>query len=298
MANSNNDASKNAKTLPVGRSNFLSGPMEANLDIRKACNVLKRTALLSSACALTGSNPSEMTEFVERISNDILQRLGFSSNDQHRMGVLLSMISEPVSLVVAESALLGATTDEILAAGANFVKNMVELAQSKVTNKIITEHYPNDLTGAIALRMTSATSMTQLAVETAHFCFYQQPEKIIKEASQHVTRAAYDAAIFIAGENATSNSRTVLAQSLMQSGGKIYAACFRSIAAGVLDSLNMMNAEEKDIAALKMKNCKPGDVLKDVTKMFHDLFDACINEYIEAPEPFLKKSEVKNTNRP
>lgn len=265
------------------QTNFLTAAEDADFDIRRACNTLKRMTSVAAACVLTGANPTTLATQVEEIAIEILKKLGFNMDDHKQMGALLGMVCEPVATVVAEAALAGASELELMTKATLVVTSMTELARSKSAAKLITERYPNDIAIATALRMSAASSVTAVAIEIAGFDFCVGEARCIKEASKHIVNAAFGAADFLAEGEASQGARSMLTQSLMQSAGKLYSACYRSISNKLRDDLESMPDAEQAAAVDLMSKKTVAEALAPVAQKFHEMFDACINEYAEVP---------------
>lgn len=266
------------------RASFLSGSEDADFDIRKACNTLKRMTAVATACTLTGADPQEMAARVEEIAVEVLRNLGFSTDNLSQMGALLGMVCEPISLVVAEAALVGATADELRESAHRIVAAMTGLARSKGATKLIVERYPLEITTATALRMSAAAAITPVALEVGVFDFCIGEPRCIKEASRVIMDAAFEAADFLAAEESSSQARAMLTQSLLHSAGKMYATCYRIEANVTQDALEAMTDGEQAAALELLAHQKPVNALQAASNRFHTLFDSCINVYADMPE--------------
>lgn len=281
-------------------SNFLSDVSQSTFDLRAACNVLKRTSMLSTASILTGADTRVMEGHVERLSIEVLSKLGFSTQDHQRMGSLLAMITEPISMVVAEAALAGATSEQILSTGTGLVQTIVNLANSRISSKIINEYYPSDIDAATSIRMTSAMAICNLANEVEYFDFGLGSEKCIKEGAAHITKSAYEAAEYLIDKSATSSSRKMMIQSLLNSAGKLYATCYRSVSGNFQSSLLNLTEQERSEQLLLISKMPASKVMGEVNKRFHTLFDASINSCAEmaiVPEIATNKSNHEPENK-
>ena len=278
------------KDKDAERAYFLSGSEDADFNIRKACASMKRMSSIATACVLSGAEPKHLADRVEYISIEILKKLGFPTEDKRQIGALLAMVAEPVSIVVAECEVSGAPEDEVIRSTSIIVSSMIEIARSKLASNIIIERYPADMGASTALRMSISSAITPVSVEAVDFDFCIGEGKCIKEASGQIIRAAFEAADFLAEEEASLSGKLSLTQSLLQAAGKIYAACFRKVATETRFLLEQMSDEEQAVKVGIMENTPAHEALRSVTERFHNLFDACVNQYVEVPEVEIKST--------
>lgn len=277
------------KTRGMKHVNFLSKSEDADFDIRRACNLLKKTSAVLSACIITKASPATLMTQIEQMSISILEKLGFNVDDKAMTGALLAMVSEPVSLVLYEATMSGATNEFMLANAGRVIAAMTEFARSKIAAKLIDERYPNDIHVTTALRMSMAKALTPVMVEVSRFDFFQGESSCIKEASKVISKSAFEAADFIADKDASVSGQAMLTQTLLHSAGMLYSSCYKESAVIVKSSLMKLEVADRVLETERMSALPPHEVFKAITHKFHEMFDECINATMEIdmPTPFM-----------
>lgn len=234
------------------RKDIISGVVDASVDVRKACNAIKRMASLGSASMVSGLDPKEAVEASQRMAYTVLQSIGFNVADEARVESVMPMMIEATSAVLADAARRAPGgkfgLKELTEASALGVAALSEIARSRVVAKMIEADWPADIDGVTALRLAAASAMALVAVEVAEFDFMHTSTECIKEAGKVVVKVATEASAAIAPAKSSAAARLTLTQSLINSAAKLYAASWRAVAAeqaGHLDSLPeaALNAE-------------------------------------------------------
>lgn len=275
---------------------LMSASVDANKDIRIICNGIKKTTALAAACVLTNIDAETICKQTDDISNKIIGKLGLSSSDTKSQESLLAIISEPVSLTLRDAALMGATSQEICAMGDKLVETMTSLARSKTVSQQISTRYASDIHSAIALRMTASAALAGVASEISEFDFFIGATNCMKEASKDITQMAFESADFLNLENSSVATRVMLTQSMITSAGKLYSACYRSVADKVRSEIESLPLDQALIKKAEMNKIKPKEALNDVTEKFTMLFELCVNGEFNLPQ-YLKTPDFTDSKK-
>lgn len=228
------------------RLDIVSGYTTARMDVRKACNGIKRFAALGSAAILTGWSSDKAIQAAEKVAYDVLRGVGFDPEDPERSNAVLSLMLEASSVVLADAASRAqyfnqgeAGIERYSASGAAM---LTAVAKSRMVARLVEPAYPADMDATVALRVAAAAASAQIAVEVAEFDYVHTPAECIKEASKVMVKAAMDAADEIVPPKASREARLQLTQTLMGACAKVYAAVWRACA---LDEASRLDAMEE-----------------------------------------------------
>ena len=260
------------------RTRVLSGVAEATIDVRKACNGIKRMSSLGAASMVMGMDPKRTVAAAEAMAFDVLKSIGFDVSDETRLEAVLPMMMEATALVIADAAYHadkeGLTQEPLLNASKFGVGVLSEIAKSRVVAKMVEPSYPGDMDAVVALRLTAASAMAQVAVEIAEFDFAHTPADCIKECGKVVVKAAMDAASKLAPSQASPGTRLMLSQSLIQSASKVYAASWRAIAEMEAARLDSLNDDARNASLDAMEATPLTTLLAPVNQRFASAFGA------------------------
>jgi hypothetical protein len=254
------------------RTRMLSGVAEASADVRKACNGIKRMASLGAASMVTGMDAKRIVGAAEKMAHDVLVSIGFDVSDQQRLEHVLPMMMEATAVVLADAAWhvdeaqMGA---EALTRATKFgVSVLSEVAKSRAVAKMVEPAYPADMDSVVALRLSAAAAMAQVAVEVADFDFAHSATDCIKEAGKVVVKAAMESSAKLAPAQASPAARLMLSQSLIQSASKVYAAAWRVTAANEAQRLDGMSEEARESSLDAMAKASMASLLAPVNARF------------------------------
>jgi hypothetical protein len=260
----------------------------AALDVRKACNVIKRTSNVYAAAIVSGIDPSATMQTMESMSLQILENIGFDTNDPERIKAVLPMMVEAVSTYVGAlvSSMSPAIADkisqkemnEMIRSGIGIIS---DVAKSRVLSNMIEPVWMPDVNAIAALRMTSSAAMANVAVEFLTFDFGHTPAECMKEASKFVVKAATDACNLMAPKETPSSSRLTLSQSLLSSAAKIYAASWRAEGKYLMATIDAMPYDEAEMTLDRMQSASLKDLLKPVNSRFNEVFGSVVRASFE-----------------
>ena len=262
------------------RADIVSGVVDAAIDVRRACNAIKRTAALSSATMVSGLNAHDAIEASHRMAMSVLRAIGFSTDDESRVESVMPMLLEATSLVLADAArhapggVFGAK--ELASAEALGVSALSEIAKSRVVAKMVEPSWPADIDATTALRLSAASAMAQVAVEVANFDYMHPAADCIREAGKVVVKAAMEASAAMAPARTSAAARLTLAQSLVNSAAKLYAAAWRSVAAEKTADLDALSQAALDARLDVMEKEPLATLLEPVNKRFSAAYSAVV----------------------
>lgn len=270
------DSAAGAPTPP--RLRMLSGVAEASVDVRKACNGIKRMAAIGAASMMTRLDAKQVAGAAERMALDTLVAIGFDVSDEKRLEHVLPMMMEATSIVIADAAWHisdKANAAEELGQATKFgAKLLSDVARSRAVAKMVEPAYPGDMDSIVALRLTAASAMAQVVVEIADFDFAHPAADCVKEAGKVLVKAATEAAAKLAPEQASPASRLMLTQSLIQSAAKVYSASWRAVSGAEMGRLDAMTEAAREAALVDMEKAGLSTLLAPVNKRFAVAFGA------------------------
>lgn len=283
------------------RTRMLSGVADATVDVRKACNGIKRTAALGAAAMVMGMDPRKVAAASESMAFDVLKSIGFDVANEDRLASVMPMMLEATATVLADAAYhaeQGNLSPDALVQAAKFgVGVLGEVARSRAVSKMVEPGYPSDMDSIVALRLTAASAMAHVAIEIADFDFAHTPAECIREAGKAVVKAAMDATAKIAPVQASAGSRLMLTQSLIQSGSKVYAAAWRVTAQGEACRLDTLPESAREESLLSMESASLPQLLEGVNKRFSHAFSAITETAIEIFDERPTSTPATNVNR-
>jgi hypothetical protein len=257
---------------------MLSGVVEASVDVRKACNGIKRTAALGAAALVCGLKPDEAANAAEQMAMAVLEGIGFDVRDEVRVAAVLPMMLDATTAVIAHAAYhakdAGLGAGELAKAATGGVAALSAIAKSRSVAKMVEPAYPVDMDEIIALRLTAASAMAHVAVEATSFDFMHTAEDCIKEASKVVIKAAMDASKTLAPAQSSPSAKLMLSQSLMQSAAKVYAAAWRAYAAEETARLDALSDADCELELQGLEASTMAELLAPITSRFSEAFRA------------------------
>lgn len=260
------------------RTRLLSGVAEASVDIRKACNGIKRMSSAAAAAMMTGLDAKQVAGAAERMAFEVLRSIGFDITDQKRLEHVLPMMMEATSLVIADAAWHISdkvrAAEELAAATKLGIAVMTEVAKSRAVAKMVEPAYPADIDSTVALRLTAASAMAHVMVEIVDFDYAHTPSDCAKEAGKVLVKAALLASDLLSPGPASPASRLMLTQSLIQSAAKVYAAAWRASASREIARLDSMGPSEQSAALTAMGKTPLSSLLAPLNSKFTATFSA------------------------
>jgi len=280
------------------RTRVLSGVAEATIDVRKACNGIKRMSSLGAASMVMGMDPKRTVAAAEAMAFDVLKSVGFDVSDEIRLEAVLPMMMEATALVIADAAYHaekeGLGQESLLNASKFGVGVLSEVAKSRAVAKMVEPAYPGDMDAVVALRLTAASAMAQVAVEIAEFDFAHTPADCIKEGGKVVVKAAMEAAAKLAPSQTSLGTRLMLSQSLIQSASKVYSAAWRAVSQMEVARLDALSASAREASLDAMEAASLTALLAPVNQRFSSAFGAIAET---ARELFIRQEPAANDQR-
>lgn len=267
---------KIAAATVATRGNLISGSLAAAVDVRYACNGIKRMAALGSAAVISGADPSFLAEASERLAYRVLRDIGFASADDERLASIMPMMLEATALVVADIAknlgqahLDRAALEKVVDVGG---KLLTDVAKSRAVARLVEPSWAARPDAVIALRMTTATAIAHVAVEVAEFDFMHPAAECVKEASRVVVAAALQATKTVGQKELPDAVRLMLTQNLIQAASKIYAAFWRAEAGHLCRELDCMGDAARDSKLDQMAATPVKELLEQINRRFEASF--------------------------
>ena len=274
-----------APTVDARRMRTLSGVAEVTIDVRKACNGIKRMAALGAASMVLGVDTKRAVAAAETMAIEVLSSIGFDVENAERLESVLPMMMEATALVVADAAYHagpGTLSVDALAAASKFgVETLGEVARSRAVAKMVEPSYPPDMGTIVAIRLTAATAMAVVAVEIANFDFVHPAKECIREAGKVVVKTATAAALEIAPTQVSPGTRLMLTQSLIQAGARVYAAAWRTAAQDETYRLDSLADGPREDSLAAMQNAPLSQLLEAVNSRFSAMFAAITSSSID-----------------
>lgn len=257
---------------------LLSSVAEASVDIRKACNGIKRMSSLGAASMVTGMDPKKTVAAAEAMAFEVLKSIGFDVEDERRLDAVLPMMMEATAVLLADAAYRASDEhldpDALLKASKFGVGVLTEIAKSRAVAKMVEAPYPSDMDSVVALRLTAASAMSHVAVEVTEFDFAHSAAECIKEAGATVVKAATEAATRLAPPASSASARLMLTQSLMTSAAKLYAASWRVVSQGEVARLDALTEPAREASLIAMEAEGIRNLLAPVNQRFTAVFGA------------------------
>lgn len=273
------------------RTRLLSGVAEASVDVRKACNGIKRMSSAAAAAMMTGLDAKQVTGAAERMAFEVLRSIGFDVTDQRRLEHVLPMMMEATSLVIADAAWhisdKAGAAEELAAATKLGTAVMTEVAKSRAVAKMVEPAYPADIDSTVALRLTAASAMAHVMVEIVDFDYAHSPADCAKEAGKVLVKAALQASEMLSPKQVSSASKLMLTQSLIQSAAKVYAAAWRANSSREIARLDSMGPSEQAEVLAAMGKTPLSSLLAPLNTRFTASYSAiavAATEMFDRPE--------------
>lgn len=268
------------------RLDIVSGFANARMDVRKACNGIKRLSALSSAAVLTGWPQERAVAVAEQVAFDVLKSAGFDPEDAGRSDAVLSLMLEATSVVLADAAsraqYFSQGDEGIERFSARGAEMLTAVAKSRLVARLVEPAYPADMDAAITLRVVAAAASAQIAVEVAEFDYVHTPSECIREASKAMVKAALAATDQIVPAKASRDARLQLTQTLMGACAKVYAAVWRACALDEASRLDAMTDVAREAALEEMSKTPISTLLAPVNRRFELTFAGVVDAGLEA----------------
>lgn len=265
-----------AKTLAKG--DLVSGAANAAIDVRKACNTIKRMTSIGTAAMVSGIDPKAAVEASREMAMALLRGIGFNTTDDAKLSSVMPMMMEATSVFLADAARNAPNntfgTKELKNASAAGVKILGEVTKSRMVTKMIEPAWPNDIDSVTALRLTTSAAMAHVAIEIVEFDFMHSSSECIREAGKVIVKAATEASLAMVSSKTSQTSRLTLTQSLITSASKIYAAAWRAEALDQVVFFDSMEDAEIDAKLNESEKTALPILLASVNKRFATLFAA------------------------
>ncbi|WP_157896834.1 hypothetical protein [Acidovorax carolinensis] len=267
------------------RMGVLSGSVTAAEDIRKICNGMKRQSLLLAAAINSGVDPELLESACEAMSFEVLKCAGFDVTSDAQIRSVLPMVMEASAMVLADAANTGSQgsgqAEAIRRSAALGASMLGEIIRSRTVARLVEPDWPADIDSTTAIRISAATAMASVAVEITKFDFMHTQAECIKASSGFVVSAALEAVRRLAPKSASDAARLMLTQNLIQTGTRIYAACWSATAKGMADELDRLSDVACEARLQAMAETPLRDLLAPVNTSFSSVFDAVTNVAVE-----------------
>jgi hypothetical protein len=287
-------AKASAPAAGLRRTSILSGAAEAAIDVRKACNAVKRASSLAVASMFSKADPQVLAAAAQAMALDILKQIGVDVADEARVASVMPMMLEATSLVLADTlrhaqdaALDAHSLAEATKRGAATLGAVVK---SRAVAKLIEPDWPADIDSITSLRLVASSAMAHVAVEVADFDYMHPQADCIREAGRVVVRIATETARQMAPAQASAAVRLMYTQSLITSGARLYAATWRSMALDKAADLDAMPDDVREQALQAMEAASLAVLLAPLHERFETTFRA-INA--AAAEMFLRAPDAQ-----
>lgn len=224
---------------------------EADFSARKAMNALKimvdviETLIVKPGHAATQIQAVDasrvMVEAVEKISSGLLSGLGLDpSSERNTVFLRTAMIAG--SRIASEAWKAKDWGGEAIDV-APYIEALLVVAKADAPFSIMDDNQNPD--AETALRMSTMNALTPLIMEMEIFDFLQNRDNVVKQAAALIVNQAISFANEISDDSIPSATRIMLTQNLINNGGKLYAASWRSHGEQTCSMLGAMSAEER-----------------------------------------------------
>lgn len=266
------------------RSTVLSDAQEAQADVRKLCNGVKRVTALVSAAMHMRVQPELIAELSEQLATELLVSIGFDISNRERVASVMPMMVEASSNVLASAARWSddvAAPDQLKEEARRAARALVEVAKSRAITTMAEPRWPSDFDSITALRLTAVSAMSGVATEIAEFDYMHSASECIKEASKVVVGAGLAAADKVAAPGSSSGARLMLSQSMVTSAARVYAAVWRTEAQLRASELDAMKHTEREAELDRMAQSPLPKLTEAVTARFAESFKAVVESAAE-----------------
>jgi len=275
------------------RTNILTRTVDAGIDVRKACNTIKRMTSICTASMVSGLDPNAAVEASREMAVQVLQSIGFNIEDEPRLESVLPMMMEATSLVLADSARKGTGREfdisDLRKAASSGVIALSAVAKSRIVAKMIEPAWPTDIDAITALRLSASAAMAHISIEVSEFDFMHSATECIKEAGKTVIKAATEASAAMAPLKTPASARLTLTQSLISSASKMYAAAWHSEAKEQSSYLDSLTEIDVGLKLDQMEKASLSTLLIPVNAKFTAAFGAVISS---ANEMFARPNDA------
>jgi hypothetical protein len=256
-------APKPASAPVVRKGSFLADVEKADGDIYKGCNGIKRMGSVAAAAIFMDAEPEQVARVVERVSDTTIQAFGFNLDDREKLGAVSAMVMEPVAAIVAQAARNDLSIEDLQDVSVKLSRAVIATAQLRPVQRAVEQRWPADLDSSTMMKLSACLALTPIAVEAEEFDFFCGPSVCLKEAARLVVEHALEIADRFAPENASDGARLVLSQSIIQSAGRLYAACYRREAQRVRASIAALPNDRRAAEAARIKELAKADMKAD-----------------------------------
>ncbi|MCZ8256959.1 MAG: hypothetical protein O9327_15000 [Polaromonas sp.] len=211
------------------RIQLVSHVVDASIDVRRLCNVVKRLTCVSCLSVKHGFSQGAIVDAINEITVKALVKIGFDVDDERRLERVLPIFLE-ASGVLLEAALRheshsdAAVVDDRIVSAA--IESLASIAKSRTVVKAIEQPYGFTGDDAIDLRITAAAASASLATVFAREPSRFPLTKMVHAATAFVVEQAIAAAKAETPEHASPAAQRMLAQSFLTNSAKLYAACW------------------------------------------------------------------------
>lgn len=271
-----------------GIGSFLRAPDTAARDVMRVCNQIKRMASLVVTAAESGHQIEAVLARAEELTETVLDVLGYDSTDTQRLDSVRPMIMESVCSLMADSAKAG---EDPLNQESPLASALISVAKSRGMARAIDRAWPTGVEEAAAVRVAAVNALTPVTIEALDFDFFHAHGELMKESAAILYEVVQQTVVSYTPEAATDASKMVLTQSLLQSGGRVMASVWRTVADEMIEDLNSLNDVVRRARIDTIKTMTPKQVLNPVKEKFAQVFA----EMVVASDQILdKKGALSN----
>lgn len=267
----------------------MSGMADAAVDVRKACNGIKRTSCLAAASLTGGFDPKDLAGAAQDMALEVLKSIGFDVGNDDRVRSVMPMVLEATSGVIFDAARSGAASlEQIVRTG---VEAMTAVAKSRAVVRAMEPLWPGDMDSVTSMRITTAAAMSHVAVEVDAFDFMHAPSECIKEATKLLVKASTDTSRRLAPPQSSAAARLMLTQTLMQSSARMFAAVWKGYAQHLTAELDAMGEVERNARLEQMEATPISKHMETIAERFLALLASVSAEALDVClEPAAERS--------
>lgn len=272
--------------IPLERTKFASGAADANFDIRKACNVIKRFSSLSIAINGTDIAGTDIYELAENVALKVLTDLKFNIDDKQRMDGVFPMVMEvscDYLAGVSKASGQKPTLESLQAIAKSSIPYLSSLAKSRTITKSLEIHWKSEIDSLTALRIVLYTSMAKMLAPLSKWDYQHTQEQCIFEISKAVMKIASDDfnKVMPNVSMANSNARVMLMRTLITRTADHYALALEHDAQRHMTAHDQLTAQESNESLDAMKDVPMSNLLAAVTLQVQEQLSAvlksCLN---------------------
>lgn len=247
------------------KGSFLSDPEVAGLDLRKACNVVKRAANVAAAALAEKVQPEHVSSFVDKVAVGVLEGLGIV--DFNRSAAILPMALDATTVVVCDAIRFG-DVDLSPEKVSPTVDAILSVLKMKAVAKMSDDMWVGDMDAGITARMAATSALAVVSVEVQGFDFYAGAATAMKLASTEIVSACLEMVNDLSPAAASARDKLIFFQSLIRSTATVYAACWHAEAKRVFEELQAQTPAQAEIAANDLRKGGYGQCIATVESNF------------------------------